>query len=100
MLKHNRIINPILKCLTVCACITLGIVLFLNRTEIEHRITKTVLPSIEERFFKSSYELKKINESFGLILEKEPDIRTVVLYKFVPDDKSQMFKGQVRLSTT
>ncbi|QAY00401.1 hypothetical protein [Escherichia phage BF17] len=99
MSTHKRICSSILRVLIVCSCITLSIFLFLNRSQIENRITKTVIPSIEKYFFKSSFELDKVNESFIEILSKNSDISTVVLYKFVPDEDTKMYKGQVRTST-
>jgi hypothetical protein len=99
MSTHKRICSSILRVLIVCSCITLSIFLFLNRSQIENRITETVIPSIEKHFFKSSFELDKVNESFIEILSKHSDISTVVLYKFVPDEDTKMYKGQVRTST-
>ncbi|VVZ28787.1 Uncharacterised protein [Escherichia coli] len=99
MSTQKRIYYSILRVLIVCSCITLSIFLFLNRSQIENRITKSVIPSIEQYFFKSSLELDNVNESFAKIISKHSDISTVVLYKFVPDEDTKMYKGQVRTSS-
>lgn len=99
MSTQKRIYYSILRVLIVCSCITLSIFLFLTRSQIENRITKSVIPSIEQYFFKSSVELDKVNESFEKIISKHSDISTMVLYKFVPDENTKMYKGQIRTSS-
>ncbi|UTS53400.1 hypothetical protein UES1_025 [Escherichia phage UE-S1] len=44
-------------------------------------------------------ELDKVNESFATVISKYSDISTMVLYKFVPDENTKMYKGQVRTSS-
>lgn len=98
MSTHKRIFSSILRVFIVCSCISLSVLLFLNRSQIENRITVTVIPSIEKHFFKSSFELDKVNDSFVNILANHSDISTLVLYKFVPDEDTQMYKGQIGLA--
>ncbi|EON7637144.1 hypothetical protein ABV23_RS01460 [Escherichia coli] len=98
MFKHNRIMSAILKVFAVCACISLGLLVFYNKSFIEDKLANNFIPLLEKTFFKSSYELEQINIAFGRIIEEEPDISTIVLYKFIPDENTQMHKGQVGLA--
>lgn len=90
--------SAILKVFAVCACISLGLLVFYNKSFIEDKLTNNFIPLLEKTFFKSSYELEQINIAFGRIIEEEPDISTIVLYKFIPDENTQMHKGQVGLA--
>lgn len=98
MFKHKRIFGAILRVFAVCACMSLGLVVFLNKSHIEDKLTNNIIPLLEKTFFKSSYELEQINIAFERIIEEESDINTIVLYKFIPDEYTQMHKGQIGLA--
>lgn len=97
-MQNKRIVNGILRFITVCMCFVLGILILLSKEEIENKITSSLFPAVERNFFKSSYELKRINHEFINILNTQKDINTVVLYKFIPDTETHLFKGQIEIA--
>lgn len=63
-MQNKRIVNGIFRMITLCMCVVLGIFILLSEDDIEHQVTNNIFPIFEKHFFKSSYELKKINKEF------------------------------------
>lgn len=87
--------HKLIRFFTFVCCAILGVFLFWNADTIEKKIAATVVPYIHEHIMSGSYEVNKINASFVKILNSQKDVRTVVLYRFIPDDNTNMYKGQV-----
>lgn len=87
--------HKLIRFFTFVGCAIVGVFLLLNTDKIEQMVAKTVLPFVHEQIVNNSLEVNKINASFQTILDTQSDVRTVVLYRFVPDEKTDMYKGQV-----
>lgn len=94
-MQNKRIVNGIFRFITVCMCFVLGIIILLSKETIENNIKRNIFPLVEQYVFNNSYELKKINSEFGNILTNLSDVNAVVLYKFIPDDETRLFKGEL-----
>lgn len=91
--------TKIVRFFTAVACFIFGIVIVLNSNTIKSKISEHVMPMVHEQIASTDKNnILYVNKVFSNIIKDKPDVSTIVLYKFVPDDSSSMFKGQLGLT--
>lgn len=84
---------------SLIACFVISAVLIYNKDEIQGIITEHVIPYVHSYYSTNNKEVVKINTSFQDIIDKHNEVNTIVLYKFVPDESTNMYKGQRGITT-
>lgn len=99
MQDRNVTRTKIVRFFTAIVCFLFGIVIVLNSSTIRSRMSEHVIPIVHEQIASNDKNnISYVNKEFVKIIKKKHDISTIVLYRFVPDDKTKMFKGQLGLT--
>ena len=98
MLNCTNKKSPILRFMAVIACLIVGLVIVLNISSVKSTISDSVIPYVQKHVDRESYEIGKVNKTFSTIINGNDTIDTIVLFKFLPDEKTHYFKGHVGLT--
>lgn len=86
------------KFITLVVTILFGLAIVLNINSIKSTISDSVIPIVQKHVDRESYEIGKINTIFATIVKEDSTINSVVLFKFLQDDKTKFFKGHTGIT--
>lgn len=92
MLNCTNKKSPIGRLLALVACFLFGLVIVLNINSVKSTISDSVT-TVQKHVDRESYEIGKVNKQFTTIVKEHSTINSVVLFKFIKDDKSVFYKG-------
>lgn len=99
---HNRKEQLTLlgRFLAIVTCFILGCFITINANSIQLSVRNEVYPLLLENVYKiKNKNIDNINIEFRKMLISNKDISSIVLYKFISDDKTSMFTGQVNVTS-
>lgn len=92
MLNCTNKKSPLGRLLAIVACFLFGLVIVLNINSVKSTISDSVT-TVQKHVARESYEIGKVNKQFTTIVKEHSTINSVVLFKFIKDDKSVLLKG-------
>lgn len=92
MLNCTNKKSPLGRFLTIVACFLFGLVIVLNINSVKSTISDSVT-TVQKHVDRESYEIGKVNTLFSTIVKDDGTINSIVLFKFIQDEKSVYLKG-------
>lgn len=84
--------------ITLVVTILFGLAIVLNINSIKSTVSDSVIPIVQKHVDRESYEIGKINNLFTTIVKEDDTINSVVLFKFLHDDKTKFFRGHTGIT--
>jgi len=84
---------------TIVACFVLGVFVLINANFIQGKAEAEVFPIMMNSVYASQQNNENINVEFRKMMIKYPDIKSVVLYKFVQDSGTSIYTGQINITS-
>jgi len=97
MLNCTNKKSPLGRFLALVSCLLLGLVIVLNINSVKSTISDSVT-TVQKHVDRESYEIEKVNKQFLTIVKEHSTINSVVLFKFIKDDKSFLMKGHTGIT--
>lgn len=86
------------RLLTIISCLIFGVFIFINSHIVQQIVVRNVLPVIATIVYQddTTFAYRSILRS---ILSKNEDISNIVIYKFIPDENTSIYKGQIGVAS-
>ncbi|WNV47442.1 hypothetical protein ENKO_339c [Klebsiella phage fENko-Kae01] len=98
MLNCTNKKSPLGRLLAFVACFLFGLIIVLNVNFVKFTISDSVIPYVHKHVDRESYEIGKVNKVFSSIISDSSTINSIVLFKFIPDETSKMYKGHTGIT--
>lgn len=99
MFNRKEKLSFLERILSVVACFVLGLFVLFNANLLSDKALANAIPVAMGQVYEETQNAEAINLEFRKMMLKNPDISSVVLYKFVRDKGTSMYTGQINVTS-